>query len=90
MKQIKTIAICNDAAKFDEQVNKELEAGFILVRRYATRLVPALSNGAPAGVYYAELEKETEPKAAAAIETAMINKDMLEARSRKRTAKANG
>lgn len=65
MKNIKTIAVCNNTAEFDAKVNAALEDGWQIIRRYAVRLGPAApgigtADGQPVGVYYAELEKEEQ------------------------------
>lgn len=89
MKQIKTIAICDNVIEFDRQVNAALEDGYTLVERYASNMAPTYSGpgivSSPRAVYYAALEKET-PAAIKADQTPQAIM-AAEKTTRKRTTK---
>ena len=89
MKQIKTIAICDNVIEFDRQVNEALQEGYTLVDRYASNMTPTFGGpgivSSPRAVYYAALEKEMP----AAIKADQTPQAIMagEKTTRKRTAK---
>lgn len=89
MKQIKTIAICDNVVEFDRQVNAALEDGYTLVERSASNMTPTFGGpgivSSPRAVYYAALEKET-PAAIKADQTPQAIM-ATEKTTRKRTTK---
>lgn len=89
MKTIKTIAVCSNMQEFDEKVNAAIADGWQLVRRFPVRLGVALpgigtADGQPVGVYYAELEKETDIYPDQDPKALIENEPRLEARKKVR------